>query len=373
MKNRPLELALFYLTSTLIGIPTAHAAEPKDTINNYLTDISGGSVSAAGLVGGAKSPVTTIESSQDLILAVQPFASEETRKGGFGIAFTPAKSTLLPMAGNTYVNGGTFMRLLGNLTLSYAQNAADFGGKSYRRSAYSLNTVYYFNVKDDPVYLASEGFKECADKTAPDNDAAIAAIVRADPPLSKAERLLALEALTDKRAPVLLDCIDKKLAGAKWNSARASLSLGEGRIRGDSGAASYSLGRSWNLNAQLPAGAKGLVQLSMRETRNALDPNSLGKPALAFKTSRLSGVRFTYGDQEATDLRLLVEASDSKSGSAGAFRDTFMAAIGIDKRLAQGAWLEFRFGRNRTLEGGKEQNMGLLTLNISPTLLTYKK
>jgi hypothetical protein len=347
------------------------AQDNKGTINDYLTDISGGTVTAAGLIGGVKSPITTIEGSQDLILAIQPFTSEEARKAGFGLAFTPAKSTLFPMAGSTYVSG-PFMRLVGNLTLSYAQNEATFAGQNTKRQGFSLSTVYYFRLKDDPVWVASEAFKECADKSGATHAAAIDAIVRADPPVPEAERLAAIVALGDKRAADLFPCIDKKIAALPWNAAKASISIGQGRIRPE-GDASLSLGRSWNLNAQMPAGDRGLVQISLREARSGLDPASLGKPTLAYTNSRLAAARLTWGGQAASDLRMMVEGSNSKSESAAAFRDTFMFALGIDKKLADGAWLEFRFGRNRTLATGKETNTGLLTLSIAPTLFAYKK
>lgn len=368
--------ALIYAALLSLSAQATHAAEPKDNINNYLTDISAGNVSAAGLVGGIKSPITTIEDSQDLILAVQPLTSEESRKAGFGIAFTPAKSTLLPMAGSDYAADGArghLARLAGNLTFSYAQNAVEIAGQNYRRSAYAINTVYYFSRDEDPVVVASKAFQGCANQSSQDNGAAIAAIVRADPPLDSTARQQALEALTEKRVPGLFACIDKKVAEVPWNSARASIGIGEGRIRADTGAASYSLGRSWNVNAQFPLSPKGLIQVSLRGTRNALDPDSLGKPAVSFKSSRLAAVRLTYGDQEATDLRLLIEGSNSKSASAAAYREAFVVAVGVDKKLMQGAWLELRFGRNRALNNGKEQNAVLLGLNIAPTLFAYRK
>lgn len=362
-------------TATMFAVLSAAslpctAQDSKGTINDYLTDISGGTVTAAGLIGGAKSPITTIEGSQDLILAIQPFTSEESRKAGFGLAFTPAKSTLLPMAGSTYVSG-PFMRLVGNMTMSYAQNEAIFAGQTTKRQAFSLSTVYYFRLKDDPVWVASETFKECADKSGGTHAAAIDAIVRADPPLPAAERLAAIAALGDKRAADLFPCIDKKIAALPWNAAKASISIGQGRIRPDSGA-SLSLGRSWNLNAQLPAGDRGLLQFSLREARSGLDPTSLGKPTLVYTNSRLAAARLTWGGQATSDLRVMVEGSNSKSESAAAFRDTFMYALGIDKKLINGAWLEFRFGRNRTLDTGKETNTGLLTLSIAPTLFSFR-
>jgi hypothetical protein len=346
---------------------------PDKNINAYLVDITGGAVTAMNLVGGGKSPITQIETSQDLVLALQPFTSGSDQKSAFGIAITPAKTTLFPMAGRTYVSSDVW-RLLGNLTLSYAQNPGDIAGQSYKRTAFSVDTVYYIHLAQDPVYAASDAFKACADKEV---DKAKLELIkkRVEQGMTDEAFQKGLEDITNGRDLVLTACIDdslKSLAKAQWNAGRISVSYGEGRIKAASDGSSNSLGKSFNLNAQYPVG-KGVLAASLRHTREALDPSSVGKPSLVFKSSRLVAARFTYGDQGETDFRALAEVSNSKSSSADAFKDAFMYAAGIDKKLSKGAWLEFRLGRNRSIENGKEQTTALMSLNVSPTLFEFKK
>lgn len=348
----------------------ADAAEKN--INSYLVDISGGAVSAAGIVS-LDSAVTPIESSQDLIVALQPITSAD-RKSAFGLAITPAKTTLFPMAGSTYVSSPA-ARLIGNLTLSYAQNKAGYAGQEYKKSAFSLDTVYFFDLEHDPVYAASTAFKGCADASGKAEEDKLGDLVKQKrdgkltEPQFKEEEAKAAE----KRATDLTACIDAKLAATPWNSGRLSASYGQGRIRADAGGASMSLGQHFNLNVQYPAGRKGLIQVTLRHARHALDTDTLGQARLEFKSSRLAAARYTFGGDDNSDLRLMAEASTAKTSSASAFKDAFMYAVGVDKKLAKGMWLEFRLGRNRANDNGREQTAGLLSLNVAPTLFAFKK
>jgi hypothetical protein len=368
-------LALHRLTVCIACLAgtVAHAADPAEkNINSYLVDISGGAVSAGGIVG-LDSGITPIETSQDLIVAIQPITSAD-RKSAFGLAITPAKTTLFPMAGRTYASS-PYARLLGNLTLSYAQNKADYAGQTYKKSAYSIDTVYYLALDDDPVYAASTAFKRCADDSGKQEETKLGDLVV----LKREGKLTQLQfdeeqaKAADKRASDLNACIDGEMAKVPWNSGRMSVSLGAGRISAVAGNASHSLGQQFNLNAQYPAGPKGLVAVSLRAARRAPDTDTLGQSQLAFKSSRLAAVRYTYGDQVNTDFRVLAEVSNAKSSSASAYRDAFMVALGVDKKLAKGMWLEFRLGRNRANDNGTEQTAGLLSLNVAPTLFAFKK
>ena len=368
-----------HLTSGLglVLCAAAQAAEGDDkNINNYLVDITGGAVSAIGLIDAKGTAITPIETSQDLIVALTPFASRDAGKNAFGLAITPAKSTLLPMSGRTYVNA-SYARLAGNLTLSYAQNQADYAGQSYKKTAFAIDTVYFFRLVDDPVYQASKAFKRCADMPNEfGNKEKVLNDQRLRGELTDAAFLEALAELNEQRDAELTACIDAdlaELAKARWNSGRMSISYGEGRIRPIDGGTSFSLGKSFNLNAQYPAGTKGLAQISLRHARRALDPDTLGTATPSFKSSRLAALRVTYGDQGESDLRALAEVSSARSSSAGAFKEAFMYAVGIDKKLAKGTWLEFRLGRNRAVVDGKEQTAALLALNLAPTLFDFKK
>jgi hypothetical protein len=359
-------------------VSTAAMAADDDSpknINHYLSDITGGTVSAVGLIDAKGAAITTIESAQDLVLALTPLTSREGGKGAFGIAVTPARTTLLPMKGSTYLAPGAwYARLAANLTLSYAQTQADYGGLAYRKSAFAIDTSYIFDVTQDPVYRANEAFKTCARK--PSEFAARAAAIARDPQLSKDERQAALLELADERGAALTACMDADIAAARkapWNSARMSIGYGAGRIEAESGGPSYSLGKAFNLNAQHWLGIpNGLLQISLRHARDAIDLDTLGGTP-SFESSRLAALRYTHGDDGESSLRVLAEVSTARSSSTGVYRQAFLYALGIDKRLARGTWLEFRLGRNRSRIDGQEQNTALLSLNLAPTLFEFKK
>jgi hypothetical protein len=372
MKRIAASLALLVCSS-----PYAQES-PDRNINNYLVDITGGVVSAAGLIEAQNMTITTIESSQDIIVALTPIASRDGSKKAFGLAITPAKTTLLPMAGQTYA-GAWYMRLLGNLTFSYAQNQADYDSQAYKKMAFAISTLHYFRLDDDPVYQSSVAFKACADKTGDNfadrfkelNDR------RLRGELTNEQFQKELEKLTNERETLLAPCMDEalaELAKARWNSPRMSLSYGEGRIRASGGGGpTHSLGKAFNLNAQYPLGSKGVAQLSLRHARDALDLDTLGATTQDFKSSRLAALRLTYGDQDDSSLRALVEASSSRSSSATAYKEAFIYAFGLDKKISRGTWLEFRVGRNRSVADGREQTAALLAINLAPTLFEFKK
>jgi hypothetical protein len=352
------------------------AAEPGD-INDYLVDISGGAVSAVALVGADPSAISTIQTSQDIIVALQPLTTAEGRKGAFAVAITPARTTLLPMSGERYV-GHWAMRLLGNLTLSYAQDREEIGGQAYKKAAFSLDTSHYLRLEDDPVYQSGKAFKACADgKSGEGFEKAIAALEAKRAELGEAEFKKQSDALITERLSGLQSCIDAAAVArqaALWNAPRLSFSLGEGRIRAAAGGGpSYSLGKQVTLNGQYPLGRKGLAQMSLRHARDAVETASLAGSTPSFKASSLAAVRLTYGDQDSSSLRAMVEASNSRKWAAGVFSTAFMHAVGIDKKLAKGAWLELRIGRNRSVVDGEVQTTSLMAINIAPTLFEFKK
>lgn len=368
------------VTASLAAAAAAAAEQPTPkNINDYLVDITGGAVSALGIVGGDKSGIVPIETSQDLVVAIQPFTSSGNQKTSFGLAITPAKTSIVPMSGVTYSSERTWplWALLGNLTASYAENRVEIG-RAFRKTGYSLNTVAYFDRDDDPVFRASTAFKRCADAAGKAHEDAIDALNkrRLNNEIDPGQFAVELAALVQKRADLLTPCIDadlKALAAARWNAGRLSASFGEGRIRGVDGVGSYSLGRSYNLNALAPVGRNGALQVSLRSSRGGIDPDTLRNPTPAAQSSRLAALRYTYGDAAGNDFRVFAEISTSNRSAAGAYRDVFQHAVGFDKWIMQGAWLEFRVGRNRTFDSAKEQTTSLLGVNIAPTLFGLKK
>ncbi len=345
----------------------AQEKEPteKDPISDYLVNVNGGSVSAAGIINLDKSAVRTIQAAQDFALLLKSVSNDEN-KGGFGIAFTPARTELVPVKGIDYYSSPA-TRLLSNTTLSYAQNEISVGDKSYRQYGYSVDTYFYFDRDQDPSVAFSVGWKVCADSSRKQNTDEIAVVLGRN--LPQAEQDKELVALTVKRFKLLGDCADQALAKTlKWNASRASISLGDGRMTDKSGGSSYGLGKRLTVNAMLGAGDNGAFNLTVQRVSNGVDPDSL-KTTPVNKSSTLAGLRYTYaGADAASRTRALLEVSNSKSSSSAMFKDVFMYAAGVEYRVLDSKqyplWLSLRAGRNRSTQDGKEQTAVLMTLNF---------
>lgn len=361
------------LIGTLVLCSAVRAADPApaDKLNEYLVDIAGGAVSAGALVGLDKG-ITQIETSQDLVVALQPVATGDS-KSTFGFAITPARTALMPMSGSTYVSND-FFRLLGSVTLSYAQNTATLAGADYRKKGFSVGTVYYFSKDDDPVVIGNRAFKNCITPEMQRNNAQDINAIVTSTALSRDAKQAALEAITGVLNKVLSGCIDDKLKKeTRWNAGKASLTYGIAKI-GQPGGDDLTLAKTATLNAQYGVGDVSLFSASLRSTRQGLDVTSLGKPgAPSYKNSSLVAARYTYGDRDGTQFRSILEVSNAKSTSPTVYKDSFIYAFGLDRKLASGIWLELRLGRNRGQESGKEQTATLMNLSFTPTLMAFKK
>lgn len=354
-------------------------SEPmEDPISQYLIDVGGGTVAASGIISLDNSAVRTIQSAQDIALAFKPFNSTDN-KSGFGVAITPARTTLLPLKGTDYYHN-VGLRIFGNLTLSYAQNEVDVGDKSYRRYGYSVDTYYYFDPNKDPTIAFSTEWKKCADMSRSANNEFLQRLRDKYPaafrtPIDAAQKATAdkdLQEFTADRMATLKDCADKAPSLAivdTWNAGRVAISFGDGRISVKGADQRYSLGKRLTVNALFPVTKVGAVNVSVQRVRNALDLESLKSTSPDFKTSTLAGIRYTHvGSEPTTRTHGLFELSNSKSSSNDAFKDVFMHAAGIDYRVIDSKetplWLSLRVGRNRSVASGDTQTTALLTLNF---------
>jgi hypothetical protein len=345
----------------------------NDDISKYLTDITGGAVSAASIVGMDKSGITQIQTAQDFVAAIQPFRSDD-QKAGAGLAITPRRTRLWPVSVQDYYESAP-QRIVSNLTLSYAQVDKDIENKTYRHYAYSIDTYYYLDREKDPTILGMKRAKACGDRMAGENNKKVSDLnqeyLKLPQPLTPEQRMSLADRtqkLTEEQGTIYRKCRDELAEAQKpaWNSSRVSASFGGGRLRREDGASKLSLGKSLTVNAMLGVGPDGAVNVSLRRTRDAVDVTTLASERPAHRTSKLAAIRYTY--QGDASIRALVELSNSKSSTADAYKDAFMYAAGLDKKLAKGVWLEFRFGRNRSIDSGKEQSTGLLKVNIQPSV-----
>jgi hypothetical protein len=365
----------------------AHAEEQK-TIKDFLMDLGSGPVSAADLIGLSGSAVTTIQSPKDFVAALGSSTSE-TAKAGFGLSIAPARTSFSSMSIAEYSKQENYLaRLWGGTTLSYAQNKADAAGASFKQSAVAIHVSTYLDAKDDPVAAAWTAFAGCEKvrhALVEDAGSANQEVQRQLDAAKAAGRTLnqtQMDEITgnirksaDYREKVAeatkaaRTCATQGADDAKshWNAAQLAFTYGTGWVRADAaGSVQFSLGRVLSADAAIGVGSQGLLNLSLRRTSRAPDLSTLATTP-DYKTSNLAGVRYTYGAGPSSGLYGIAEASNAKASTSSTSNAVFKYALGVDKKMAEGMWIEFRFGRNRTSDGTSEQTTGLFNLKVSPS------
>jgi hypothetical protein len=174
--------------------------------------------------------------------------------------------------------------------------------------------------------------------------------------------------MRDKATQAAKQCVDAAATKAadKWNASQVSYTLGAGWVQGAAAdAPRLSLGRSLNLSAALYAGPNALANLTLKRTNKAIDTDTLATTPV-YKGSTLAAARWTFGHGDKAGLFVLAEISNAKSSSGTVDNSAFKAALGLDKRLWDGGWLEFRIGRKRSIDTGKDSTVGLLNLKVAP-------
>lgn len=370
--------------AALIAVTSARAADApssdKDPISKYQADLSGGAVSASEILGVTQTAVTTLQTPKDFTAALGALTSDGG-KAAFGVAFTPARTTFAPVSIAAYVsNSGA--RIWAGTTFSYAQNTRTEGSVDYRQQAFAVRVAWYVKAEDDPFVAGYSAFAKCDPLTKLEQQRGTIMVQLMErlakervPPEqreAKAQALMPAEmankAFIARASVEYKECVDSGVADAKakWNTSQVALALGEGRIRGAAaGSSDLSLGRNASLTLALGPNPDSLVNLTLRRTNNSLDVSTIaGTPA--YKSNNLAGLRWTYRSVDTQDLYGLAEISNAKANNP-ATSSVFKYAIGIDKRLAEGRWLEFRLGRNRTQDGKEDQTTGMMTFKFSPS------
>jgi hypothetical protein len=339
-------------------------APAKEKLTDYTTDFSAGTVSAGGIVGLTQSAIEEVQSSQDLVLALKPFSSGQS-KTGYGIAVSPFRTALMPMAAKDYLYGGVKNRLLGQLTLSYAENTVQVAGADWRKSGFSADTSYYLDVKDDPIHYGAQAWQvgKCPEFDKLELKRAETEFADPSADLSDIEKKM-LEA---RQA-----CFNKAKNAARWNADRIQVSLGGGRIRREDGSRQESLGRSLTLGGLFSAGKQGALQVAYRRTSGEVDLTTLGGVA-GHKSSRLTALRYTYGSEDGNgDTKVLAEISNAKDSEVTASQAVYKRALGFDKKVAKGTWLQFRVGKSRKFDGTSYETTALANLTFAPGAGLFK-
>jgi hypothetical protein len=351
-------------STTLAIALTCHAQSGnKAKLADFLVDIGAAPVSAGSITGLNASSIANVQTTQDLILAINPFSNNDARSG-YGLAITPARTNITPMAGSSYLNSDV-MRFLGSTTLSYADNKATIGSSSFQKQAYSIDSSIYLNVEDDPVKYLYDAFLSCEKREEHQNEANKAA-EQSKP--DEFKRLMELATKADKECKALAT-----KAKTKWNASRLSISYARGDIKPSAGGKKESLGKFLTVSATLGIGESVAAIASYRRTKDAVDTSTLATTP-TFKSSSLAALRITTDPSAKGDLRWLAEVSNVKSGSTIAAETTnFKHAVGLDKKIMEGLWLEFRVGRAKKVAGTENETKSLLAINWAPSSTLFAK
>lgn len=374
------------LLATAMPSKAADAAKP-DAINNYLVNLDAGAVSAGEILGLSGSLVSSVHTTKDVVAALNA-ATGDTSKGGFGISFTPARSGIeaFSMSMERYLDKGNYLaRAWGNTTFSYAQNRKAISGADYRQDAVAMRTVLYMDDASDPVVASHRAFQDetCRQETAPALllkavEEARAEKIKLGLEFNQADREAVRkrlkqqapirEALT-KDANKQAECIKAavKEAGAHWNATQVALMVGQGWIRStDGNAARLSFARHLSLAGSWGPNESSLLNLTLRRVdRELLLDTVAGTPK--YKAFTLAAVRYTVGFGTQNDFYALAEISNVRKDQNTTANAAFKSALGIDKKLGENMWLEFRLGRSRTRSGSGEETAALMNLKISPS------
>lgn len=359
-------------TILLVGLAVpliVSAQEADDKFKDFLIDVGPGHVSAGDMLKLTDSAITTIEAPKDFVALLNGLDSSD-KSGGFGFAITPARTSLTPLSIDSY-RSNNLARLWGGTTFSYAKNRNPLGGVEYKQDALAVNVSYYLHDKDDPHVAAYDAFANCSPlkQLVVDESNRVMQSLTGGPP-EKIQEVLA----RSKRNPQFLDAASaaakecaRQAASPKWNATQFAFTIGQGWIRPPgAGSPRVTLARTVALSGAYGPSENTLLNYTLRRSDRVLDLDTL-TTTQAYKKTNIAAVRLTYGQGDSRDLYGLIEASNVKSSVATLPDSAFKFALGIDKRVMEGVWLEFRLGRRRSVDDGKEETAGLMNLKFSTT------
>lgn len=358
---RPLNLRvlIIFLLAALANSSNLYAqentsSEVKD-ISELLIDNAAGNVTAGSLLGISNDAVTTVENTRGIVAAARALG---TSKSGVGISITPARTSLTPMSLSTY-DKGIFYRLLGNLTIAYAQGSSQIESTNVERRAYSIETSYIVNRNDDPVLAVVDSCKwKIEGDIAPDSNSG--------------------QTLIDAANKKYLGCVSSEQSriSKKWNATRFSVAIGSGVVKPEN-SNSTSLGRTLaggivygfdHFDTSYLKDGMGLA-LTLRRTADEPIANTLISDPNNKKSSTLVAARISGGGDK---FRGIVEFSNANKTDLTISQRVFKYAAGIDFKAYDGIWINFRVGKVRKEDGMGDETASLMNISFSPSALLTK-
>ena len=382
------------ILTLLAGVATAASAQTtppaSDKIKDYLVDIAPGPVSAAEMLGVSASAVTNIQALKDLNVLLQPGTSTD-QKAGFGLEITPLRTKWSSVSATQY-RSNPAVRLMASTSLSYAKKSAKYGTVDYSQQAIAVHASHFLDSKNDPIVAAHAAFETCielgeietrkvkgllAATSAKLAQLQLQDVAAGRPPrkdLTQSERADVEEAFlkgsefsawVEDANKAVKQCV-AKAAKAKWNAKAVAVTLGSAWISPEAGGTRLTLARTLSVSATFDVGPDGGVNLVAKRAQKELDTSTLGGTIVHKNRTLLAG-RYTYRGPEDSKLFGIVEVSNAKKGTGTSTDSAFKYALGVDARVAEGFWLEFRVGRAVTASGAKEETKGLVNFKWSPT------
>ena len=369
----------------------ASASHAEGTIKDYLFNHTAGPVAANDIINMAGSAVSSLQTPKDLTIALGALGNRDTQ-AGFGISVTPARTALpvLALQAGKYADGDVLSRLWGGTTLSYAQNKKSLASTDYAQSALAINVTYQLRAEDDPIIVAYNALRDSEAGICKD---ALEALETADQSVEAFKRRRIAEEETRLNRPLNLEELQKISADApaqhadtmkklgalrncahdaatavakKWNASRLQVVLGQGWIQSPvADAGRLTLGKFATLSLAWPAGDHGLINFTLRRVADDLDLKTIASTPTS-TTTNSGGARYTYKAGNSNDLYGIAEASSVKASTPTSSNAAFKYALGVDRKVAESLWLEFRFGRSHTADGTKLENKALFSLKFSP-------
>jgi hypothetical protein len=345
--------------------------------SDYLADTAEGSVSASGMLGIAGDSVHVVQNVRDVVVAVKGLSSNDS-KTAMGFSITPARTSLAPMDLATYARSWP-SRLLGSLGFGYAQGNASIADKGYERRAVSVETSLFLHPGDDPVLA----YVNAVARAKPGDNCQILGPSKPEGPPT-AERPGADTAGPVKPAEAPKEeadeakaraaaCRSRVLKALRWNRSQLSASFATGWIKsGDGSVAQTSLGRmavlgfTYGFDEIAFLRDNSALSIAMRRTLAEPVLDTLQAASIERRDSSLATLRFSAGSSR---LRALVEASNAKSGQITASQRVFKRALGVDLRVSEGMWFNFRLGQQRKIDGMGNEVGSLFSLSYSPSAL----
>ncbi len=383
----------FIAVSLLVISAGAQAASASDTItlvdkksgdetlSDVQVDTAPGSVSASSMLSLSGDAVKDVQNPRDLVLLLPAFNASKS----FGVSVTPARTPLIPVALSKYVDSPG-VRLVTSTTFGYAQTTANVGGNDYQERAWSIEASSYLG-NDDTLVAWSNALgkgQACSefvsaqqpDETPAEFVAANAAVQAPGVPASQAplkpKKQAADSAVMKDVHARHAECTAQLAKEARWNTSRVWASFASGSYQGTAaGSHAHGLGRTIVVGVSYGIGVNsdpGQGQVTVGLRRDLREPvlATYGDASPQFKNSALTTLRLAYG---RTDLRALIEASNTHDGAPTASERTFKRAFGLDIRVVKGTWLNFRVGRQRKVDNSGDETGSSILLNISPTSL----